>query len=104
VADVDAKVKQLQPAGLKVVTPARDSRGFFRTAMIEDPWAARVERVQDSPALGFHHIRLPVADPEASLKWFVDNFGSERIELKGKLDAVKYTNPQARLVIEKATA
>jgi catechol 2,3-dioxygenase-like lactoylglutathione lyase family enzyme len=102
VADVDAKMKELQQAGVKVVTPAREVPNLFKAGFIEDPWGARIELVQDPAALGFHHIHLRVPDPEGSLKWYVENFGGERTKLKGRLDAVKYENPQVWLVIEKA--
>ena len=101
VADVDAKVRELQAGGVKIVAPARDNPGFVKTAMIEDPWGGRVELVQDPAALGFHHIHLRVPDPEGSLRWYVENFGGERTKLKGQLDAVKYSNPQVWLVVEK---
>jgi len=101
VADVDEKMKALQAAGVKVIAPARDVPGLFKAGFIEDPWGGKIELVQDPAALGFHHIHLRVPDPDGSLKWYVDNFGGERTRLKGRLDAVKYANPQVWLVIEK---
>lgn len=101
VADVDAKMKELQAAGVKVVAAARDVPGLFKAGVIEDPWGGKIALVQDPTALGFHHIHLRVPDPDGSLKWYVDNFGGERTKLKGRLDAVKYANPQVWLVIEK---
>jgi catechol 2,3-dioxygenase-like lactoylglutathione lyase family enzyme len=61
----------------------------------------KIEVLQDTEAPGFHHIHLRVADPEASLKWSVDNFGGERMKWKGRLDAVKYSNPTVWLLAEK---
>ena len=94
VADVDATMKQLQAAGAKVITPARDIEGLFKVGFVEDPWGVKMELVQDPETPGFHHIHLRVADPEASLKWYVDTFGGERAKLKGRLDAVKYLEPE----------
>jgi catechol 2,3-dioxygenase-like lactoylglutathione lyase family enzyme len=101
VADVDAKMKALEAAGVKVLAPARDVPGLFKAGMVEDPWGGKIEIVQDPAAPGFHHIHLRVPDPEGSLKWYVDTFGGERTKLNGRLDAVKYTNPQVWLVVEK---
>ncbi|HEV2985380.1 MAG TPA: VOC family protein [Vicinamibacterales bacterium] len=102
VADVDAKIRDLQAAGVKVVSPARNVPGLFKAGFIEDPWGAKIELVQDPAALGFHHIHLRVPDPGGSLKWYVDNFGGQRTRLNGRLDAVKYVNPQLWLIIEKS--
>jgi catechol 2,3-dioxygenase-like lactoylglutathione lyase family enzyme len=102
VADVDATMKQLQAAGAKVITPARDVEGLFKVGFVEDPWGIKMELVQDPETPGFHHIHLRVADPEASLKWYVDTFGGERAKLKGRLDAVKYANPNVWLLAAKA--
>ena len=52
--------------------------------------------------LGFHHIHLRVPDPEAALAWYVQMFGGERSKLKGRLDAVKYANPDVWLLAQKA--
>jgi catechol 2,3-dioxygenase-like lactoylglutathione lyase family enzyme len=102
VADVDATMKQMQSAGAKLVTPARDIEGLFKVGFVEDPWGVKMELVQDPETPGFHHIHLRVADPEASLKWYVDTFGGDRAKLKGRLDAVKYSNPNVWLLAQKA--
>ena len=90
VANVDGKIKALQAAGAKLL-----SAGF-----VQDPFGIKLEVLQDSETLGFHHIHLRVADPEASLKWTVENFGGERTKWKGR-DAVKYTNPNVWLMADK---
>ena len=38
-ADLDAKMKELEAAGVKIVTPVRDVAGLFKLGFIEDPWA-----------------------------------------------------------------
>lgn len=35
----------------------------------------KIEIVQDSELLGFHHVHLRVADPAATLQWFNDRPG-----------------------------
>jgi catechol 2,3-dioxygenase-like lactoylglutathione lyase family enzyme len=101
VPDLDATMKTLQAGGVKVVTPAREVPGLFKIAFIEDPWGVKIELVQDPETPGFHHIHLRVPDPEGSLKWYVDTFGGERTKLKGRLDAVRYANPNVWLLAQK---
>jgi len=94
-------MKDLLAAGAKQVTPARDIPGLFKVGFVEDPWGVKIELVQDPETPGFHHIHLSVADPEASLKWYVDTFGGVRTKLKGRIDAVKYSNPNIWLLAQK---
>ena len=101
VADVDAKMKDLQAAGAKLVTPARDIPSLFKVGFVEDPWGVKMELVQDPETPGFHHIHLRVPDPESSLKWYVDTFGGDRAKLKGRIDAVRYSNPNVWLLAQK---
>jgi lactoylglutathione lyase len=101
VADVDAKMKELQAAGAKAITPARVLPGLPKAGFVQDPFGVKIELLQDPETPGFHHIHLRVPDPEASLKWSVDNFGGERLKWKGRLDAVRYTNPTIWLLAEK---
>lgn len=101
VADVDAKMKELQAAGAKVIAPARDVPGLPKAGFVQDPFGVKIEILQDPEMQGFHHIHLRVPDPDASLKWYVENFGGERLKWKGRLDAVKYANPTVWLLAEK---
>src|SRR5689334_20521826 len=45
--DLDAKMKEFEAAGIKIVTPAREVAGLFKLAFVEDPWGTRIEVVQD---------------------------------------------------------
>ena len=92
VADVAAKMKELEAAGVKVVQPVVDN-GAFKAAFVEDPWGTRVEVVEDPALLGLHHIHLQTPDTEAMFAWLIAKFGGERTKLKGKLDAMKYSAP-----------
>src|SRR5712692_933753 len=76
-ADLDAKMKELEAAGVKVVTPVRDVAGLFKLGFIEDPWGTRIELVQDPEKLGLHHVHLRAPDPAATLAWYKDKFGGE---------------------------
>ena len=89
-ADLDAKMKELEQAGAKIVSPVRDVPGLFKLAFIEDPWGTKIELVQDPETLGFHHVHLRAPDPQAALKWYQETFGGEPGKLKGRLDGVRY--------------
>lgn len=104
VPDVDATVKAMTSAGATVLTPARDVPGLFKLAFVQDPFGVKLEIVQDTETLGFHHIHLLVPDPAASLKWITDNFGGTPSKLKGRIDAIKYSNPNVWLLAQKDDA
>ena len=96
--DVDAKVKELQAAGVKIVSPPRKVRGL-KTAFIEDPDGTSIELVEDKGRLGFHHIHVKVPSPDAEMKWIQDAFGgARRTKLRG-LDALDYG--EMKVVFEK---
>ena len=88
--DLESKMKELQAAGVKIVTPMRDVPGLFKLGFIEDPWGVKIELVQDAEQLGFHHVHLSAPDPEASLKWYEDLVGGKRDKLKGRIDGLRY--------------
>lgn len=90
VADLDATMKKLEAAGVKVTTPARDVAGLFKLAFIEDPWGTRIEVVQDPDLLGLHHIHMRAPNPDEAFTWLLDKFGGQRQQLKGRIDAVRY--------------
>src|SRR5438045_8134957 len=91
VADLDAKMKELEAAGVKVVTPARDVQGLFKLAFVEDPWGTRIEVVQDPEKLGLHHVHLRAPDPAATLAWYKEKFGGDTGKLKDRIDGVRYS-------------
>jgi catechol 2,3-dioxygenase-like lactoylglutathione lyase family enzyme len=89
VADVDARVRALEAAGVRVVSQPRDVAGRWRTAVVEDPWGVRLELVQDPALAGLHHVTLRAADPEAAREWYIERFGGSRISV-GDVPAVRY--------------
>jgi catechol 2,3-dioxygenase-like lactoylglutathione lyase family enzyme len=93
VADLDAKMKELEAGGVKVTTPAREAPGLFKLAFIEDPWGTRIEVVQDADLLGLHHIHMRHPNPDEAYAWLLGNFGGQKTQLKGRLDAIKYSAP-----------
>lgn len=89
-ADLDAKMKDLEAAGVKVVTPVRDVAGLFKLGFVEDPWGTRIEVVQDPDTLGLHHVHLRGPDPAAVLAWYKEKFGGDAGKLKGRIDGLTY--------------
>jgi catechol 2,3-dioxygenase-like lactoylglutathione lyase family enzyme len=85
-----------------VLNPVRDVPGLFKLAFIQDPFGVKIELVQDAELLGFHHIHIRAPNPEAALGWYMQMFGGDRSKLKGRIDAVKYTNPDVWLLAQKA--
>src|ERR1700693_4617839 len=90
-ADVDAKMKEFEAAGVKIVTPAREAPGLFKLGFVEDPWGTRIEVVQDPELLGLHHIHMRGPNPDEVFTWLLAKFGGQRTQLKGRLDAIKYS-------------
>lgn len=93
VPDLDAAMKTLESAGVKVTSPIRDVAGLFKLAFVEDPWGTRIEVVEDRELLGFHHVHLRAPNPEEMTTWLLAKFGGQRAQLKGKLPALKYSAP-----------
>lgn len=90
VSDLDAKMKEFEAAGVKIVNPTRDVPGLFKLAFVEDPWGTRIEVVQDADTLGLHHVHLRAPDPAATLAWYKEKFGGETGKLKDRIDGLKY--------------
>lgn len=90
VPDLDAKMKELEAGGVKIVNPVRDVQGLFKLAFVEDPWGTRIEVVQDSEKLGLHHVHLRGPDPAALLAWYKEKFGGDVGKLKDRIDGVRY--------------
>jgi catechol 2,3-dioxygenase-like lactoylglutathione lyase family enzyme len=91
VADLDAKMKELEAASVKVVSPVREVQGLFKLAFVEDPWGTRIEIVQDSEKLGLHHVHLRAPDAAVTLAWYKEKFGGETAKLKDRLDGLRYS-------------
>ena len=90
VPDLAATMRALAAIETKVIEPAKDTPGLYKTVMIESPWGTRVQLVQDPDLVGLHHVQLRSPDPEAMYTWLLAKFGGERTKLKGHSDAVKY--------------
>ena len=98
--DLTAKMAELEAVGVRGSgvrlqrfpdgSTLRDVPGLFKIGFIFDPWGTRIEMVEDSDTLGFHHIHLSATDPAATLAWYQDVFGGEPASLKGQLDGLRF--------------
>jgi catechol 2,3-dioxygenase-like lactoylglutathione lyase family enzyme len=88
--DLKAKMKEFESAGVKILTPAAEAPGMFLYGYVEDPWGTKIEVMQDSELIGFHHVHLRVADPAATLQWFGEMVGGRPDKLRGRLDGVRF--------------
>ena len=99
-ADLPAKMEELERVGVGGAgvrlqrnldgSTWRDVPGLFKIAFIFDPWGTRIELVEDPEMLGFHHVHLSAADPEATLAWYRDVMGGAPDRLKGRLDGLRF--------------
>ena len=91
--DLAAKMAGWKAAGLDIENPdepIRDIPDLFKLAFLTDPWGTRIEVVQDTEYLGFHHIHLSSPDPDGTLAWYQNIFGGESDQLKGRLNGLRY--------------
>lgn len=89
VPDLDAAVRRLQAAGVKLVMPPMMMQGS-RMAQVVDPWGTLIEVVQDERKLGLHHVGLVTADPAASLAWFAETFGGKVSKSRTGADGIDF--------------
>lgn len=90
--NLEEKVKEIEAAGAKLITPLSDVPGPWKRAVVQDPWGTTLELVQD-PAFdlsGIHHVTLRVPNPDETLAWYVRTFGGERVKMGGQVDAIRY--------------
>jgi len=100
VTDLPAKMAELEAVGVRGSgvrlqrnddgSTWRDVPGLFKIAFIFDPWGTRIELVEDPETLGFHHVHLSAADPDATLAWYRDVMGGAPASLKGRLDGLRF--------------
>ena len=90
VPDFDAAVKQVERAGLETNTPPNIPPQLPKLTFIEDPWGAKIELIEDSDSLTFHHVHLQMPDPAAGMRWYLEHFGGKADKFKGLMDGVRY--------------
>jgi catechol 2,3-dioxygenase-like lactoylglutathione lyase family enzyme len=99
-ADVTAKMDELESIGVRGSgvrlqrfpdgSTVQAMPGLFKHGFVFDPWGTRIELVEDSERLGFHHIHLQSQDPAAALDWYARALDGERAKLKGVLDGLLF--------------
>ena len=87
--DLDAKVRELEAAGVKITARPEKNGPDWKHAFAEDPWGTRIELVEDPDNLGLHHVTLRVKDPNATLAWYVRAFGGDRASVYGR-EGIRY--------------
>ena len=90
--DLEAKMAGWRAAGVTVLEDIREVEGLFKLSFVEDPWGTKIEAVEDTQWLGFHHIHLRSDDPTKTLAWYKDLFGGVSDKLKGRIDGLRYND------------
>jgi catechol 2,3-dioxygenase-like lactoylglutathione lyase family enzyme len=88
--DIDAKVKELEALGAKVLTAPRDVPNLFRLAFVQDPWGTKIEIAPVNPGGGLDHVHLRGPDPAQVLAWYKEKFGGESARLRDRIDGLKF--------------
>ena len=99
-ADLTAKMAELEAVGSRGScvrhqrfedgSTLREEPGLFKHGFIFDPWGTRIELIEDSEYLGFHHIHLSSTDPEGTLAWYQDVFGGKTARMSDRLDGLLF--------------
>jgi catechol 2,3-dioxygenase-like lactoylglutathione lyase family enzyme len=84
VPDVAAAVAKAREMGATVKTEPQKGVTAPVIAFIEDPWGVRMELLEDPEYLGINHIHMMSLDPDAMRDWFLQVFGGEYVEARGK--------------------
>ena len=84
VANVPATVARAREMGAEVKTEPKVGITAPVIAFIEDPWGVRIELMEDPKYLGVNHVHIMSNDPDTVRDWFLQVFGGEYIEERGK--------------------
>jgi catechol 2,3-dioxygenase-like lactoylglutathione lyase family enzyme len=90
VPDLAAAVKRIEGAGLKTGAPPNIPSQLPKLTFTEDPWGAKIELLEDSDDLQFHHVHLQMPDPATGMRWYLEHFGGAPARFKGVVDGVLY--------------
>ncbi len=84
VPDVQAAVEKALEMGAILKTAPQVGVTAETIAFIEDPWGVRMELLEDPVYLGVNHIHMMSNDPDVMRDWFLQVFGGELVEARGK--------------------
>ncbi len=62
----------------------------MQIAFVEDPWGTKIELIDDPDLRGIHHLHLSSPEPDATLRWYADNFGGSRDQFAAVLPGLNY--------------
>jgi len=64
--------------------------GLGKSGFIFDPWGTSIELVEDPARIGFHHVHLSAADPEATLAFYQETFAGVPANLGTELTGLRF--------------
>ena len=84
VPDVRAAVELIRELGGEIRTEPRSGVTASLVSHVTDPWGGRFELLEDPVYTGINHIHLYAADADAMSDWFLQVFGGEYDEERGR--------------------
>jgi len=92
VPDVRATVELIRELGGEIRTEPQTGITAYLISHVTDPWGGRFELLQDPVYTGINHIHLYAADADGMRDWFLQVFGGEYDEERGRdnFDSILY--------------
>ncbi|HEY5622156.1 MAG TPA: VOC family protein [Gammaproteobacteria bacterium] len=84
VPDVRAAVELIRAIGGEIRTEPQEGVTASLIAHVTDPWGGRFELLEDPVYTGVNHVHLFSADADALKDWFLEVFGGEYDEARGR--------------------
>lgn len=84
VPDVRAAVEVIREIGGEIRTEPQEGVTAALISHVTDPWGGRFELLEDPVYTGVNHIHLYAADADGMRDWFLDVFGGELNEERGR--------------------
>ena len=84
VPDVRVAVEVIREIGGEIRTEPQEGVTAALISHVTDPWGGRFELLEDPVYTGVNHIHLYAADADAMKDWFLEVFGGEYNEERGR--------------------
>jgi catechol 2,3-dioxygenase-like lactoylglutathione lyase family enzyme len=84
VPDVRAAVELIRELGGEIRTEPQMGVTGWLVAHVTDPWGGRFELLEDPEYTGVNHVHLFASDADAMRDWFLQVFGGEYDEARGR--------------------